>query len=102
LLGVDVDGDVGRAELGESDDRIDVVGMVRQHDAHAVAAANAEVGETVGEAAARRIPQTEPQDLVPDESKRATAIVAAPALDEIAERGGSHAQNVAATLCGVN
>jgi hypothetical protein len=76
--------------------------MVRQHDGHAVAAADAEAGEAVGEAIARRVERAERDDRVPEEAEGAIAIVAAPALDEIAERGGSHAQNVAAALGGVN
>ena len=89
---VDVDGNVGRAELGEGDDGIDVVRMVRQHDGHAVFAAGAECREAVGEPVARRIERAERDHGVPEEAEGAITIVAAPALDEIAERGGSHAQ----------
>ena len=91
-LGVHVDGNVCRAELGERDDGIDVIGMVRKHDGHAVAPADAEPGEAIRETVARRIERGEGDHRVPEEAEGAIAIVTAPALDEIAERGGPHAQ----------
>ncbi len=49
LLDVDVDGDVGRAELGEGEHGVDVVRMVRQHHGHAVAGTDPDAREAVGE-----------------------------------------------------
>ena len=62
----------------------------------------AEAGEAVGEPVACRIERAERDDGVLEEAEGAVAIIAAPALDEIAERDGRHAQTVAAVICGVN
>jgi hypothetical protein len=87
---VDVDGYVGGAQLGEREHGVDVVRMAGQHHGHAVAGPDADLREAVGEAVDGGVERAEGDDLVAEEAERRIAVVAAAALDEIAEAGAAH------------